>query len=209
MNLMYYSEARSEVAVDVNSPITTAIPTLDGPVLAVLAGSTTPLTLTEIHRIAARGSLTGVRKVLLRLEGTGLVHRVPGGYVLNREHIAAPAVEQLAQLHGVLAERIRTALGQWEGTVLVAGMFGSAARHDGDALSDIDILIVSDSRGLEEFADTLAERVQTWTGNEAHVVTKTTSDLKRLRDAQEPIVQEWERSLLVLAGDRRALKAVA
>lgn len=192
--------------MDVNSPITTAIPTLDGPVLVALTGTTAPRTLTEVHRIVGQGSLSGVRKVLLRLEGTGLVYRVPGGFVLNRDHIAAPAVEQLAQLHGVLAERIRTTLDEWNGTVLVAGMFGSAARRDGGAQSDIDILIVSDSPGLEEFADVLAERVQAWTGNEAHVITKTTSDLKRLRDAHEPIVEEWARDLLVLAGDRRALK---
>lgn len=192
--------------MDVSSPITTAIPTLDGPVLVALTGTAAPRTLTEIHRVAGRGSLSGVRKVLVRLEGTGLVCRVPGGFVLNREHIAAPAIEQLAQLHGVLAERIRTAIVEWGGTVLVAGIFGSAARRDGGAQSDIDIRIVSDSPDLEEFADGLAERVQIWTGNDAYVATKTTSDLKRLRDVREPIVAEWVRDLLILAGDRRALK---
>lgn len=195
--------------MDVASPITTVIPTLDGPVLASLAGTTTPLSLTEVHRLVGQGSLSGVRKVLLRLEGTGLVQAVPGGYVLNRDHIAAPVVEQLSHLHGVLAERIRRTLEEWDGSVLLGGMYGSAARRDGDARSDIDLLVISDSPGLDDLVDTLAERVRSWTGNDAHVVGKTTGDMERLRAAHEPILDEWERTMIVLVGDRRALEAAA
>jgi hypothetical protein len=46
----------------VAKPITAVVPTLDGPVLTVLAGTTSPC-LSEIARLSGRGSISGVRKV--------------------------------------------------------------------------------------------------------------------------------------------------
>lgn len=195
--------------MDVASPISSVIPSLDGPVLVALAGTTRPLSLTEVHRLSGAGSLSGVRRVLVRLQRTGIVEAVPGGYALNRDHLAAPAVEQLAGLHGLLVHRIRDALEQWEGEVLLAGLYGSAARRDGDEDSDIDLLVVSDHHALDDFVVLLTEKIERWTGNEAQVIGKTTSDLARLRRASEPILDNWDRELLVLAGDRRHLRAVA
>jgi predicted nucleotidyltransferase len=196
--------------MDVSLPISSVIPSLDGPVLAALAGTSQPAGLTDVRRLTGgRGSVAGIRKVLLRLVETGIVNWVPGGYILNREHIAAPAIEQLARLHGELADRIRATLVEWEGQVLLAGMFGSAARRDGDERSDIDLLLVSDSPGLEELTDSLAERILRWTGNEAQVIGKSMADIQRLRRTGEPILQEWQRDLLVLEGDRRVLKRAA
>jgi hypothetical protein len=76
------------------------VPTLDGPVLVVLAATTAPLSLAEVHRRAGEGSKSGIRRVLLRLVSESVVHEVPGGYLLNREHLVAPAVELLANLYG-------------------------------------------------------------------------------------------------------------
>lgn len=195
--------------MDLALPIASAIPSLDGPVLAVLAGTDAPLSLSDVWRVADRGSLAGVRRVLMRLTETGLVHAVPGGYVLNRDHVAAPAIDQLAQLHGVLAARIRSTLERWDGDVLLAGLFGSAARRDGDEESDIDILVVTNSPNVDELVDELAERVPAWTGNEAHVITKDTDGLETLRRNKEPIIGQWERDLLVLVGDARILRESA
>lgn len=93
--------------------------------------------------------------------------------------------------------------------MLLAGLFGSAARWDGDERSDIDLLVVSDSPGLDDLVDTLAERIPHWTGNDAQVIGKTSSDIQRLRRAGEPVLAEWERDLIVLEGDRRVLRAAA
>ncbi|MBA3303133.1 MAG: nucleotidyltransferase domain-containing protein [Acidimicrobiia bacterium] len=195
--------------MDVANPIASVIPTLDGPVLGALAGTSNPLTLSETHRLAGTGSLSGVRRVLLRLRDVGLADDVPGGYVLNRDHVAAQAVEALACLHGELATRSREVLASWEGVVLLAGLYGSGARRDGDERSDIDALVVSDSPGLDELVTRLGDQIHRWTGNEAHVVGKTTADIARLRRGNEPILQSWDRDLLVLAGDRRQLRSVA
>lgn len=196
-------------AVDVASPISSVIPSLDGAVLGALAGTTAPLNLTAVHRLTGRGSLSGVRRVLVRLVGAGIVHEVPGGYVLNREHVAAGAIEELANLWAEVFERIRTSVGDWGATPEIVAIFGSAARRDGDEASDIDLLVVSDAEETAEQAADLAEQVASWTGNPARVLTLSRSDLRRMRRAKEPILREWERDLVVIVGERQALKAAS
>lgn len=192
--------------MDVSAPIRSVVPSLDGPVLAVLASTTAPVGLAEVHRLVGRASKSGVRQVLLRLVGEGLVHDVPGGYLLNREHLAAPAVDLLANLHGELVARIRAETERWGPPVDLVGLFGSAARRDGDSSSDIDVLVVSDAADLDDFVDRLADRVRTWTGNPAQILGLSRAALRRLRRAKEPITAAWDRELVVICGDRRALK---
>ena len=197
--------------MDVSMPITTVVPSLDGPVLAALAATATPMGLATVHARAGRGSKSGVRSVLLRMVDEGLVLEVPGGYLLNRDHLAAPAVELLAALHGELVSRIRDAVDEWPTPPSLVGMFGSAARRDGDADSDsdIDVLVVSDDSDLDDRVDELAEQIRRWTGNRAQVIGRTPKEIARLRRAKEPILAEWTRDLVVIAGERAALGKVA
>jgi predicted nucleotidyltransferase len=191
--------------VDVALPLRSVVPTLDGPVVAVLAATTAPLSLAEVHRRAGGGSKSGIRRALLRLVAEGVVHEVPGGYLLNRDHLAAPAVELLANLHGEFLARIRREIDGWTRPPDLVGLFGSAARRDGDASSDIDVLVVGDDPDIDD-VDRLGQRIQAWTGNSAQIIALTAGDLRRLRRAKEPIVAAWDRDLVVISGDRRALK---
>ena len=127
--------------------------------------------------------------------------------MLNRLHITAQAVEILADLHGELIRRIRSAINTWKSEVLLVGLFGSAARRDGNSSSDIDILIVSDSQDLKELADHLASQVTAWTGNSAQIVAINRKELKRLQQAKEPIVANWQSELVVISGDVRILQS--
>ena len=195
--------------MDVSMPITTVVPSLDGPVLSALAGTTTPMELATVHTRAGRGSKSGVRSVLLRMVDEGLVLEVPGGYVLNRNHLAAPAVELLAALHGELTSRIRGAVEEWPTPPALVGMFGSTARRDGDANSDIDVLVVSEDPDLDDRVDELADQIRRWTGNRAQIIGRTPKEIARLRRAKEPILAEWTRDLVVIAGERGALGKVA
>ncbi len=147
--------------------------------------------------------------MLLRMLDEGLVLEVPGGYLLNRDHLAAPAVELLATLHGELANRIRGAVEEWSTAPLLVGLFGSAARRDGDANSDIDVLVVSDDPDLDDRVDDLADQIRRWTGNRAQVIGRTPKEISRLRRAKEPILAEWARDLVVIVGERAALGKVA
>ncbi|MHB1090490.1 MAG: nucleotidyltransferase domain-containing protein [Ilumatobacteraceae bacterium] len=189
-------------------PISSVVPSLDGPVLTVLAGTTGPVGLAEIHRRAGRGSKSGVRQVLMRMVEDGLVSEVPGGFVLNRMHLAMPAVEILADMHGELVRRIRSLVDNLGADISLVGLFGSAARRDGNTASDIDVLVVSDAKDLDGFSDRLAGEIRSWTGNRAQVIAISNAELRRLQEAEESIVANWDQDLVVVCGDRRALRSM-
>jgi Fe2+ or Zn2+ uptake regulation protein len=79
--------------MDLRSPISTVVPSLEGPVLLVLARAEEGLSGRQIHKLAGSGSVAGVRLVLQRLAATGLVHVDDLGnsllYRLNRKHLVA------------------------------------------------------------------------------------------------------------------------
>lgn len=193
--------------MDVSSPISSVIPSLDGSVLGALAGTTAPLNLSRVHSLAGRGSVSGTRRVLLRLVGAGIVLQVPGGYVLNREHVAAPAIAALASAWGEVIDRMRSQVAAWPRPPRLVGIFGSAARRDGGEDSDIDLVVVSDAADASEHAAGLAANVERWTGNPTHVIAVGSKDLRRMRRARERVLTEWERDLVTVVGSRAALKA--
>ena len=159
----------------------------------------------QIHRLAGTGSVGGHLKALTRLVGTGVVLAQPGGYGLNREHVAAVAVNALAGMRSELLDRIRTQARSWRPEPVVVGVFGSFARREGDASSDIDVLVVRDA--LPEPAThqggELAAAIRRWSGNDAHVVEITTTDLARMAVAGEPILDSWQADLISLIGQFR------
>jgi Nucleotidyltransferase domain len=132
--------------VDLTDPTRAVTPTLDGPVLAVLAQAGKPLTVGEVAAQMPRGSEIGVRRSLARLVEQGIVRATQMGrnrvHELNRNHLAAPVAELLSGLRLELWDRIRKTLGAWNPKPLYGCVFGSAARGDGDAQSDIDLLLV-------------------------------------------------------------------
>jgi DNA-binding GntR family transcriptional regulator len=132
--------------VDLTDPTSAVTATLDGPVLAVLAGAGKPLTAGEVAAQMPRGSEVGVRRSLARLVEQGIVQATEMGrnrvHELNRDHVAAPVAVLLAGLRLEVWKRLRMKLGTWKTRPLYACVFGSAARGDGDSQSDIDLLLV-------------------------------------------------------------------
>jgi predicted nucleotidyltransferase len=137
--------AKLLISMDVSHPFTALMPGLDSAVLSVLARTTRAQTGREVALAAGR-SPSGVRSVLDRLAEQGFVDSERAGrayvYTLNREHLAAPAVEALAGLRPALADRLRREIAGWRIAPSHASLFGSAARGDGDAASDVDLFIV-------------------------------------------------------------------
>jgi predicted nucleotidyltransferase len=132
--------------MDLGDPTRAITPTLDGPVLAVLASAGRPLTVGQVAAQTARGSEIGVRRSLGRLVEQGIVRATESGrnrvHELNRDHVAAPIAVLLSELRLELWRRLRDSLGRWRVRPVYACAFGSAARGDGDTLSDIDLLLV-------------------------------------------------------------------
>lgn len=196
--------------MDMRTPIRSVVPTLDGPVLAVLARTTRPLTGREIQRLAGTGSVSGVRLALARLVHQGVVTSEQRAaaifYLANREHLAWPAVDVLADLRRGLIERIRAELASWELPPVHASLFGSAARGDGDVESDIDILVVvpadvgPDNVGWAAQVDELRRRVEAWTGNRCQPFEVDIDRLAEHIRARDPLVEEWRRDAVQLTG---------
>jgi hypothetical protein len=132
--------------MNLSDPTRAVTPTLDGPVLAVLAAAGRPLSVGQVAQQATRGSEIGIRRSLARLVDQGIVRAIWMGrnqvHELNRDHIAADIAIMLGDLRGRLWERFRDEFKGWKVRPLYACAFGSAARGDGDEASDIDLLLV-------------------------------------------------------------------
>lgn len=204
--------------MDVAFPIRAVVSTLDGPVLAVLARTTRPLTGREVHRLTETGSANGVRLALGRLADQGIVTAEQRAaavfYEANREHLAWPAIEILAGLRHTLLERLRDELVSWRCQPLHAALFGSAARGSGDADSDIDVLIVrpddvdEDNPTWTGQLDLLRDQVQRWTGNRCQIFQLDLGRLAQHVEVGDPLVDEWRRDAVLLGGQevRAALR---
>ena len=200
--------------MNVSHPSRSVIPSLDGPVFEVVAGTTHPLTTLAVHRLARVGSPNGIRLVLERLAEHGLVHADRRGnaiyYTANREHLAWPAIERLAHLRRTLFERLATEIAAWEIPALHASLFGSSARGDGGPGSDVDILLVRDDLGpevedaWEAQVDRLRAHVLAMTGNRCQAFVVTRERLHEHRSAGDQIVESWLRDCLLLAGEEIA-----
>jgi DNA-binding transcriptional ArsR family regulator len=192
--------------MDLGRPLATVTPTLDGDVLAVLAQAETTFTTGQLHRVVGQYSEDGIRKVLVRLTGQGIVlaERVGNAYAyrLNREHLAAAPVVALARARAELLERIEAQLATWRPAPVYAAVFGSAARGDMTVSSDIDILVIRpddvDEDTWEEQMTALAAQVTRWTGNDARPLQFAVSEVGN----HEPVLHDVLRDGLTVAGTR-------
>ena len=195
-------------------PLRAITPTLDGDVLAVLAGADVELSGRELARHVGYGSTEGIRRAADRLVSQGTVlRRAVGGahlYRLNREHLAARYVEGLANMRGELIERLRAELASWPVAARGALLFGSVARGQASAESDLDLLIVR-ARGVDPEEEPwrvqlleLQRSATAWTGNDARIIEYAEEELGDL--GGEQVLRDALADGVELAGSRRSLR---
>jgi predicted nucleotidyltransferase len=196
--------------MDLSRPYAAIGPTLDPGVLTILAGTSRPMTGREIARLLGRPSHSGVIAALQRLVVQGLVDREEAGraflFTLNRQHLAAPLAELLADLRGELLGRIRAAIETWTIKPAHLSLFGSAARGDGGTDSDIDLFVVR-AESVEpgnatwrEQLDLLTWQIERWTGNPARIAEVGQAEVGRLRKDRPAILDELRADAIGLAG---------
>lgn len=197
--------------MDISNPMADVVPSAHGPVLAVLASTTTPLTGRAVAKLTRpRVSQPRVASILNELAEAGLVNRTPAGsaslFSLNREHLAAGPVGALASLRPQLWERITEHVSGWTHVPDGVVVYGSAARGDGNSASDIDVLVIRPPtvddddedwhRDLTEFA----AQVMRWTGNPCEVLDRSAEELRTMAAAGERLLADIRRDGRVLVG---------
>lgn len=202
------------IAMDLSRPWAPIRSPIDMEVLRVLRGTTRPLTGREVARLVRAGSQPSVNASLRRLSEEGLVRVEEAGnaylYTFNREHLAAPAVEILADVRAELQRRVRDEISGWQVAPVHLSIFGSAARGDGNTASDIDIFVVrprdvpDEDPHWREQLDTLSDHVLAWTGNHAGLSEVSETEVRRLRRERPPIVEDLSEDAITIAGPEPA-----
>jgi predicted nucleotidyltransferase len=176
-------------------------------VLIVLDRAGQPLSGRTIAALTDTVSQPTVSRLLRELVRQGLVLKVPGGYVINREHLAYPALDALFHSSEELARRVAAAVTGWDEPPVSVLVFGSAARNEAGPSSDIDLLVVrpadvgvDDPSWAQNVAD-LGEQVQTWTGLPCEILEYDPTGIRRLAAAHDPLVDALLDDGVTLAGE--------
>lgn len=184
--------------MDLTSPLHSLIPTLDSAVLEVLSGNESSLSLAQVTRLAPRGSRPGLALAMDRLVEQGLVLATPANrgnmYRLNRDHVLVDAVVSASRARSTILARIGVDVARMEPRPVHVSVFGSFARREAGPASDIDVLFVMSAvpdEGWYEQVSRLDDQVQAWTGNRMEYLVFSDSELARVVERQEPIVDSW------------------
>jgi predicted nucleotidyltransferase len=205
--------------MDFQRPLRAVTPTLDGDVLAVLAGADAEFTGRQVHGLVAHGSERGVRNALDRLAAQGVALRRRAGranlYRLNPDHLATPWVRGLAAMRAQLVARLEETVASWEIQPTVAVLFGSVARREATAESDLDLLVVrplgvpADSPVWEAQVGELERAASAWTGNDARVLDLGEHELADAGGRPRSVVRDAARDGIAFFGSVRDLTRIA
>jgi predicted nucleotidyltransferase len=165
-----------------------------------------PLERPVSGREAAR--LAGVSHIALgsleELAEAGVLNREETSgqhlYTFDRRHVLAPVLEEVfdeeRRFTATVFERLREAL-EVPGSVEGASIFGSAARGEAGAGSDLDLLVVvGDAQARADVLSVLAEaapRLGAELGVTLSPVVVTATQLRRQHDDGDPFVNEVRR----------------
>lgn len=183
--------------MDYANSIESLIPGVQGRVLAVLTRSETELTMRGVAELAGV-SPQQASVVLARLVGLGLVERrdvPPVSLVrLSRQNLAAQHVASLAQLRETALARLADLAQGIQPRPASLIVFGSFARGDADAESDVGVLAVR-PKGLASREDRWAKTLGAWRddaarllGNPVNLIEAATDEVPTLLERPGPSV---------------------
>jgi predicted nucleotidyltransferase len=183
-------------------------------VLRVLASHGGSLAVADIAR-RAKLTLPSVRTALRRLLDLEITTGIGAGRSmiceLRKEH---PLVPVLVSLFSVEQEQASTVLGavreaadQLDPAPWAVWLYGSVARGEDDAASDIDIALVTAAPESGAQADALRDavlRTRAASAERVSVITMGPADVRRAARAKTPFWNNLRRDAVVLLGDAPA-----
>lgn len=192
-------------------PFEIVTPTLDGDVLGVLAGATEWFAIPTINAMIPERSDEGIRKTLKRLISVGIVEELVSGrvhlYRLNREHLGAEPILQLAALKQRFFSRLQSEISQWDISPVFVCIFGSAARGEMTIDSDVDLFVIqpdeASSTQWEVQVQDLVANASKWIGAEVRPLLYTESEIRRLGMA-EPVFEFIANEGIPVFGERQS-----
>ena len=167
------------------------IPGARGEVLAALLRTGVPLTGRQVHALLSdQFSLWSVQQALAALVGLGVVESQTVGramiHSINEDHYAIGPLRVLLDPYAALRDTVRDAVGSSASAVV---LFGSVARGEAIADSDIDLVVLAppDWDGRSELQDVVRARI----GNHCDVLVFTPEEFARLAaSGDEPVVSD-------------------
>jgi predicted nucleotidyltransferase len=197
--------------MDFQRPVEAVIPGAAGRLLAALARVDTELPISTLATVAAVGR-TRASGLIAQLHELGVVDRREIGRTtmvsLARENAAGQLLDQLGHLRTTVLARLRDLAGEIEPHPLTVTLFGSFARGEATASSDIDILAIrAPGAGPETWASALGSfttRARRLTGNPVQVLDYDLEELRRRASSRAKAGRNFWNALrldgIVLAG---------
>lgn len=166
------------------------IPGARGAVLAALLRTDAPLTGRQVHALVSDDfSLWSVQEALKALSWLGLVNTQTVGragvHTVQENHVSVGPLRELLDPIAALTNVVREEVGEQVEAVI---LFGSIARGDATAASDVDLAVIAPAPW--DGRSDLEDAVQTRLGNACDVLVFGPEDLIRLAGASEPVVAQ-------------------
>jgi predicted nucleotidyltransferase len=199
--------------VDYSRPVEAIIPGATGRLLATLARVEAELPVSTLASIAGVGR-TRASGIIGELAELGLVERREIGRTvvvsLARHSAAGEVIDRLAHLGSEVIARLRSLATELEPAPETLLIFGSFARGEADANSDLDFLAVrSQSADPEKWTTALSaftEQAHELAGNRVQVLDYELDDLRRKAGPRARVGRDFWRALrrdaIVLAGSQ-------
>jgi predicted nucleotidyltransferase len=187
---------------------------LEPVVLRTLWRAGTSMTGSEVHRVARKGSVRGIRLALSRLALHGIVVTARVGtavtHTLNREHLGFAAIDAAfgaldpwTQFQALTARVVADHQADDAPSITVA-VFGSVARGEARLDSDIDLAVVVGTldESAENLADALRDELCRATGQTVQIYLTTPVRLREAVRVADPIVDAFRSDARVVTGEQ-------
>jgi predicted nucleotidyltransferase len=196
--------------VDYTRPVQALIPGTQGKILGVLTGTTAQLNLTTISRLAGVSPAQASR-VLPELVHLGLVERVEAPpsalFRLMDENVVGGLVRSMADLGYLALKAVGDSVALQKSRPELVIVFGSFARGEADADSDLDLVIVrpagidDDDSAWAESIVTLSQDVARALGNPVNTLEVSANDLERRLKSRSELWKSIYTEGIVVYGD--------